>query len=145
MRNKSVAHSTGRRWLAGVMGMILACLLLFLAWQSVSTEQYVLYQDNLARYEQEAANCLAMSDSTYGSNYAYLASQWQELADDAHHYLAQHRSGAFCLCAASVILLAGTAWCFWPRKKTEESAPTMTTGPLEKAGTGTSPVQMEKN
>lgn len=145
MRNKSVAHPTGRRWLAGVMGIILACLLLLLAWQSISTEQYVLYQDNLARYEQEAANCLAMSDSTYGSNYAYLASQWQALADDAHHYLAQHRSGALCLCAASVMLLAGSVWCFWPRKKAAQPAPSMITGPQERAKTDSIPLPAEKN
>lgn len=138
MSIKSTLQSRGRKWLVGIILVVLACLLLVLAWQSVSTDQYALYRDNVARYEQEAAACLALSEGTYGSNYAYLASQWQALADDAHRYLAQHRSGAACLCIVSALFLLIALWCFWPRRK-REAHPATGPQPAHRTGPQTAP------
>lgn len=122
MSIRSALQGKGRKWLLGFLLCIIAGIFLFIAWQTISTDQYVLYRDNVARYEQTAADFRSQSEGAYGSHYAYLAGLWEDLADDAHSYLAQHRSGAACLCIASAVMLAGAMWCFWPSRKPQPAA-----------------------
>lgn len=103
MTAKAGAKRRSRKYLLGIGCWVIACLLLLLAWQSISTEQYALYSENLARYRQEMRDCEALMDGPYAENYAYLASEWGKLVGDAERYLTSHRVGAGSLGAVAAL------------------------------------------
>ncbi len=125
MKAKAGAKQNGRKCLLGIGCWMIACLLLVLAWQSISTEQYALYSENLARYRQEMRECEELMDGPYAENYAYLASEWGKLVGDAERYLTSHRVGAGSLGAVATLCVGVGGFCFVKgcrRGQEEESA-----------------------
>ncbi len=111
MKAKTGAKRNGRKCLLGIGWWVIACLLLLLAWQSISTEQYALYGENLERYRQEMHACEELMEGPYAENYAYLASEWGKLVGDAERYLTAHRVGAASLTAAAVLCVGAGGFC----------------------------------
>lgn len=111
MKAKAGAKRNGRKCLLGMGCWAIACLLLLLAWQSVSTEQYALYSENLPRYRQEMKECQELMDGPYAENYAYLASEWGKLVGDAERYLNSHRVGAGSLAAVAALCVGVGGFC----------------------------------
>lgn len=110
MSGRKQGHSSSKRRLIGVALFVMAVLFGVLSWQSVSTEKYALYSQNLVHYMNEMEECESLVDGVFGTNYQYLASQWRELADEARGYLTQHRAGAFSLLACATLCVAGGAY-----------------------------------
>lgn len=105
MRRKAPVWKGQRRLFAALL-LIAAAVMLFLAWQSLSTDQYKLYDRNYDYYVSEAAKCRDMEDSALGAHYAYLAGEWEETAQMAGAYLTQHRAGAASLGVVCLVCLA---------------------------------------
>lgn len=124
MKAKAGAKRNGRKCLLGIGCWMIACFLLVLAWQSISTEKYALYNENLTRYRQEMQDCEALMDGPYAENYAYLASEWGKLVDDAEQYLTAHRVGAGSLGAVAALCVGmGGFWLVKGLKKEVAAEP----------------------
>jgi len=123
MKAKAGAKRNGRKCLLGIVWWAIACLLLLLAWQSISTEQYALYGENLDRYRQEMHACEELMEGPYAEYYAYLASEWGKLVGDAERYLTAHRVGAASLMAAAALCVGAGGVCVVKaiRRRAEEN------------------------
>ena len=104
MKKLNLSNPSTRKTLA-IVCFIVAIVLLFVAYQTVTTKQYALYRDNLARYQSEAESCRELINSTYGSHYAMLAETWDGMAKDAMQYLSIHRIGAIALVISAIGLV----------------------------------------
>lgn len=124
MSDKRAKHSSGKKRLIGAVLLVAACLFIVLAWQSVSTEKYALYRQNLSHYVREMEECEALVHGSFGAEYQYLASEWRTLVDEARGYLTQHRTGALSLTAcAALCIISGVyliASGFGPRRARKE-------------------------
>ena len=119
MSKTSPAKKVRPRILA-VLLLIAAVVMLFLAYQSLSTDQYKLYSRNHDYYLSEAAECRAKQDTALGAHYAYLAAEWEDTAQMAGSYLTQHRAGAASLGVVSLVCIALGIKLLIPAKKKEE-------------------------
>lgn len=113
-----------KRRLTGVILLALACVLLVIAYQSVTTDQYKLYAKNYPYYVSEAEECRALQAGELGEYYAYLAKEWEGTAALAKNYLTQHRIGAGSLAVVSLLAIAmGAAMLAGPAKRRKAKRP----------------------
>lgn len=113
-----------KRRLTGVVLLALACVLLVMAYQSVTTDQYKLYAKNYPYYVSEAEECRALQEGELGEYYAYLAKEWEGTAALAKNYLTQHRIGAGSLAVVSLLAVGmGVAMLVDPAKRRKAKQP----------------------
>ena len=137
MSERTSRLNRGERIVVGVVLLLAAALMFFMAWQCVTTVEYGLYQKNQSYYAEKAshydeyiakaAECREQATGEYAEIYARRALDWEEHAQEAlrwgesakeaEAYLTQKKLGHICLAVVGVLGIAGAAWCFIPRKK----------------------------
>lgn len=110
-----------RRRVIGIALLVVTVLMVLLAYQSISTDQYRLYSRNYSYYVSKAEECRALQDTGLGAHYAYLAGEWETTARLAKDYLREHNLGAGALGVAGLIALAAGLRMLIPGRKKEQS------------------------
>lgn len=80
---------------AGILLCVVALVFAVNASKEVNTYRYNYNKGQILYYELQARNMRLMAYGLFASDYRYLASQWDEMADDAREYIsAQDKKAA---------------------------------------------------
>ena len=92
----------------GILLCIAGLTLSVVASQQVTTDQYRYNKGQVDYYEQQARESSGNAYGMFASDYRYLASQWDEMADDARGYIsAQNRNATILIVVGVSSLVAG--------------------------------------
>lgn len=136
-----------KRRTIGVVLCVVAVLLLVLAWQCISTEQFKLYQSKRDSYVSAAAEYAAYQQESANTGnsamYGNLAQKWMTMADSASRYLLTHTIGAISLVIVSLLAMILGVRALIAAGREEKRLPTpdeiRSQGPVFRLGAGSPP------
>lgn len=92
----------------GVLLCLVGLTLSIVASQQVTTDQYKYNKGQVDYYEQQAREMRGSAYGMFAGDYRYLASQWDEMAEDARSYISgQNRNATILIVVGVSSLLAG--------------------------------------
>lgn len=92
----------------GILLCLVGLALAIVASQQVTTEQYKYNKGQVDYYDQQAREMRGSAYGMFAGDYRYLASQWDEMAEDARSYISvQNRNATILIVVGVSSLIAG--------------------------------------